>query len=170
MPEAGIQWFQVAARREVYWWMTGTRHVKWDLPEGFTASPGWYTNTGHVVDVAVIMQLELQQSLPNDSEMVPQSQFLHRVLDIPVACRDGCPQCKTVQNTVEIPQVQCLVVDDPEIMNRHVPPVLRLSRVQSVQKAIEIPQLRGYGRRCAHAATISSIFPEVPQTSSSTRS
>ena len=44
--------------------------------------------------------------------MVPQSQFLDRVLHIPVACRDGCPQCETAQNTVEIPlcSVWCLTI------------------------------------------------------------
>ena len=37
-----------------------------------------------VVHVLVIVQLELQQSLTNDSGMVPQSQFLDRVPDIPI--------------------------------------------------------------------------------------
>ena len=81
-----------------------------------------------MVDVPVIMQLEFHQSLPNDSGMVTQSQLLDRVPDIPAACRGGCPQCKTVENTVEIPQVQCFVFDDPEIMQRQVPAVLRPSR------------------------------------------
>ena len=40
--------------------------------------------------------------------VVPQIQFNDRVVDFPVVCRDGYAQCKTVQQTVEISQVQFL--------------------------------------------------------------
>ena len=39
---------------------------------------------------------------------MPQVQFFARVLDIPAACRDWYAQCKTVQQTMEISQVQFL--------------------------------------------------------------
>ena len=89
------------------------------------------------------MQSEFHQSSPNDSRMGPQSQFLDRVPDIPVACREGYAQCEgasdsvhrqtlrtsscatetSAQKTVENSQVQCLVVDVPENMQRQAPAV-----------------------------------------------
>ena len=43
-----VPWCEVAAPCRGYWWITGTQHIQWLLPEGFTASPGRYTNTGRV--------------------------------------------------------------------------------------------------------------------------
>ena len=60
-----------------------------------------------VGDVPAIMQLMFQQS--KMKLVVPQIQFLDRVVDIPAVCRDWYAQCKTVQQTVEISQVQFLV-------------------------------------------------------------
>ena len=46
--DLGVKWCQIATRGgRCYWWMAGTRHVQWRRPEGFTASPGRYINTGH---------------------------------------------------------------------------------------------------------------------------
>ena len=42
----GTEWCQVAGRTGVYWWTVRTNNTKWDRPEGFTASPGRYTNIG----------------------------------------------------------------------------------------------------------------------------
>ena len=28
-------------RGRCWWWMSGSRHTQWDLPEGYTARPGW---------------------------------------------------------------------------------------------------------------------------------
>ena len=43
----GAVWYHVAARSgQSYYWMGGSRHVQWRRPEGFTASPGRYINTG----------------------------------------------------------------------------------------------------------------------------
>ena len=53
------------------------------------------------------MQHEFEQSLSLVT-VVPQIQFNDRVVDFPVVCRDGYAQCKTVQQTVEISQVQFL--------------------------------------------------------------
>ena len=39
-------WVTRARTGGVYWWMTGTRHVQWTPPAGFTASPGRYINIG----------------------------------------------------------------------------------------------------------------------------
>ena len=45
--DLGVKWCQIATQGgRCYWWMAGTRHVQWRRPEGFTASPGRYTNTG----------------------------------------------------------------------------------------------------------------------------
>ena len=45
--DLGVKWCQIATRGgRCYWWMAGTRHVQWGRPEGFTASPGRYINTG----------------------------------------------------------------------------------------------------------------------------
>ena len=60
-----------------------------------------------VGDVPAIMQLMFQQS--KMKLVVPQIQFFDRVVDIPAVCRDWYAQCKTVQQTVEISQVQFLV-------------------------------------------------------------
>ena len=43
----GAVWYHVASRSgQSYHWMGGSRHVQWRRPEGFTASPGRYINTG----------------------------------------------------------------------------------------------------------------------------
>ena len=45
--DLGVKWCQIATQGgRCYRWMGGTRHVQWRRPEGFTASPGRYTNTG----------------------------------------------------------------------------------------------------------------------------
>ena len=45
--DLGVKWCQIATQGgRCYWWMAGTRHVQWRRPEGFTASPGRYINTG----------------------------------------------------------------------------------------------------------------------------
>ena len=45
--DLGVNWCQIATQGgRCCWWMAGTRHVQWRRPEGFTASPGRYTNTG----------------------------------------------------------------------------------------------------------------------------
>ena len=60
-----------------------------------------------VGDVPAIMQVMFQQS--KMKLVMPQIQFFARVLDILAACRDWYAQCKTVQQTVGISQVQFLV-------------------------------------------------------------
>ena len=81
--EAGTQLALIGATSlrggGVYWWMTGTRHVMWDPPKGFTASPGRNTNTGQErrADDPVMMQLEFQQSF--ETVEMPQIQFLDRL-------------------------------------------------------------------------------------------
>ena len=85
-----------------------------DLPRlprrGSLPTPGRYTHTRQLAtpvgDVPAIMQLVFQQS---KMMVVPRIQFFARVLDIPTACRDWYAQCKTVQQTVEISQVQFFV-------------------------------------------------------------
>ena len=43
----GAVWYHVAVPEvRSYWWMGGSSHVQWRRPQGFTASPGRYTNTG----------------------------------------------------------------------------------------------------------------------------
>ena len=45
--DLGVKWCQIATQvGRCYWWMAGTRHVQWRRPEGFTASPKRYINTG----------------------------------------------------------------------------------------------------------------------------
>ena len=44
--DLGVKWCQIAAPGRGYWWMAGTRHTQWHQPDGFTASPGRYKNTG----------------------------------------------------------------------------------------------------------------------------
>ena len=45
--DLGVKWCQIATQGgRCYWWMAGTRHVQWRRPEGFTASPRRYANTG----------------------------------------------------------------------------------------------------------------------------
>ena len=61
---------------------------------------------GWLWTLPVIMQPEFQQSFLFIFLKVPQIRFLIRAPDIPVVCRDGYAQCITVQNTVEISQVQ----------------------------------------------------------------
>ena len=96
---AGVIWYHVAARGgRSYWWMGGSRHVQWVRPEGFTASPGRYINTGQaevvaVVDVPVVMQLKFQQSFVVFF-MVPQLQFIDRVVVTSVASQRQGSQCK----------------------------------------------------------------------------
>ena len=44
---AGRRWFQVSGPRgHCWWWLSGSRHTQWDHPEGYTARPGRYRNTG----------------------------------------------------------------------------------------------------------------------------
>ena len=44
---AGRTWFQVSGPRgHCSWWLSGSRHTQWDHPEGYTARPGRYRNTG----------------------------------------------------------------------------------------------------------------------------
>ena len=49
---AGADGHRSRGQRGLYWWRTGTSHTQWTppllppLPEGTTASPGRYTNTG----------------------------------------------------------------------------------------------------------------------------
>ena len=43
---AGRTWFQVSGPRGRWWWLSGSRHTQWDHPEGCTARPGRYRNTG----------------------------------------------------------------------------------------------------------------------------
>ena len=50
MSALGLDWCQVAASGRGFWWQVGTRHVSSDPPQGFTASPGRYTNTGQWSD------------------------------------------------------------------------------------------------------------------------
>ena len=59
-------------------------------------------------DVLATMQLVFQQSKMYMKLVVLQIQFFARVLDIPAACTDWHAQCNTVQQTVEISQVQFL--------------------------------------------------------------
>ena len=42
----GLDWCQVAAPGGGFWWQTGTRNTTTDPPQGFTASPGRFSNTG----------------------------------------------------------------------------------------------------------------------------
>ena len=44
--DRGISWCHVVESGGSYWWMVGTNHTRRDRPQGFTASPGRYTNTG----------------------------------------------------------------------------------------------------------------------------
>ena len=45
--DRGIRWCHVLGRSGgPYWWMVGTDHTNKDRPQGFTASPGRYINTG----------------------------------------------------------------------------------------------------------------------------
>ena len=45
--DLGVKWCQIATQGgRGFWWQTGTRHTRNDPPQGFTASPGRYTNTG----------------------------------------------------------------------------------------------------------------------------
>ena len=46
----GIRWCQLHRDGAIYWWMPGTRYVRWSAPQGITASPGRYTNTGQWSD------------------------------------------------------------------------------------------------------------------------
>ena len=44
---AGRSWFRVSGPRgRCWWWLSGSRHTQWDPPEGYTARPGRYRNTG----------------------------------------------------------------------------------------------------------------------------
>ena len=43
----GRSWCRVAGPAGVYWWMIGTSTAQNTHPEGITARPGRYTNTGH---------------------------------------------------------------------------------------------------------------------------
>ena len=43
---AGRTWFQVSGPGGRWWWLSGSRHTQWDHPEGYTARPGRYRNTG----------------------------------------------------------------------------------------------------------------------------
>ena len=94
------------------------------------------------------------------SSEVPQIQSSSDCWTLQLWCSDGYSQCIAVQETVEIPQVQGLVVDDPEIMPRQVPAVSRM-QVQTVQKTVEIPQLQGCRRPCDHAATSGSSSDQL---------
>ena len=47
---AGREWCRVSCPARVYWWMIGTSSVRWTPPEGHTARPGRYTNTGRCGD------------------------------------------------------------------------------------------------------------------------
>ena len=42
----GREWCRVHGPGGVYWWMVGTSTVQWTPPEGYTARPGRYRNTG----------------------------------------------------------------------------------------------------------------------------
>ena len=42
----GHAWCRVVGPAGVCWWRIGTSFVQWTLPEGITARPGRYRNTG----------------------------------------------------------------------------------------------------------------------------
>ena len=42
----GCEWCHCSGPRGLYWWLSGTQHAQWTLPEGLTASPGRKINTG----------------------------------------------------------------------------------------------------------------------------
>ena len=42
----GHEWCRISGPTGVYFWRTGTQHTQWRPPEGYTASPGRYRNTG----------------------------------------------------------------------------------------------------------------------------
>ena len=47
--DRGIRWRHVWGRSGgTYWWMVGTNHTRTARPDGFTAGPGRYTNTGQL--------------------------------------------------------------------------------------------------------------------------
>ena len=65
----GHEWCRIVGPTGVYFWRVGTPYTQWEPPEGYTASPGRYINTGNaevwlVVDVPVTMHYKFQQSSP----------------------------------------------------------------------------------------------------------
>ena len=89
------------------------------------------------VDVIVNMQLKFQQFYEFDI-LVPQIQFIIRVLDISVCHRDRYAQCQTVQGTVNTSQVQFLGGwSRPAPLQRQVP-----GMVLTVQITVVVPQLQ----------------------------
>ena len=75
-----------------------------------------------VVDVLVIMLLKFQQSLPTDSETVPQIQFIDRLLNFQLCHRGVYAQCKLCRKP-EIPQCSSWfrLFDVPVVVQRPVP-------------------------------------------------
>ena len=42
----GHEWVRVDGPTGVYFWNVSSNYTQWARPEGYTASPGWYINTG----------------------------------------------------------------------------------------------------------------------------
>ena len=43
----GHEWVRVVGPTRVYYWNVSSNYTQWEPPEGYTASPGRYINTGH---------------------------------------------------------------------------------------------------------------------------
>ena len=43
----GNEWVRVVGTTGVYFWNVSSNYTQWERPDGYTASPGRYINTGH---------------------------------------------------------------------------------------------------------------------------
>ena len=101
--DRGIRWRHLLGRSGgSRWWMVGTNHTKRDRTQGFTASPGRQTNIGQrglpVVDVPMTMLHKFQKFVVDILILVPQIQFIDKVLDVAVMpqrqVRNWCELCR----------------------------------------------------------------------------
>ena len=93
-----------------------------------------YTNK--VLDLMKDVLVVMQQQIPvQKTAETSQLQFSNKVDEMPVAVQKHVPMVQTVQETVEIPQPECIdmVVDNP---------VVQVPRVQVLEKTAEITQLQ----------------------------
>ena len=102
-------WCRVAGPAGVYWWMIGTSTAQHNSPEGLTARPGRYRNTGQGSRVTSLLSCSSSSSSPRCVQGASAS--VHRQSGGYFSCftETGLP-VQTVQQTMEISQVPFLAL------------------------------------------------------------
>ena len=112
----GRLWCWVVGLVEVYWWMIGTSTAQYTPRRGSPPGQGGIQILGIVVALVGDVHVTMRRQFPAVLRVLRASGPVP-----PAACRDWYAQCNTVQQTVEISQVQFFFgVDAPVVVQRQV--------------------------------------------------